>query len=159
MALTEKDEHNRLINSSLNYQLSTLESSLKQTIEKNNVLKIKIKRTRNFLQALSKIISEAVSYEEPDIENDGLQGRQKGGESDFKRGFENDTDSENDKLPTLEYLCNQVKRLVSEYLENKQKLYDKITGSFLREQNYFDEGSESNEFNLEMKPPEKRATS
>lgn len=34
-------------------------------------------------------------------------------------GVDNDTDSENDKLPTLELLCDQAKKLICENYELK----------------------------------------
>ena len=45
-------------------------------------------------------------------------------------------------MPTLEYLCSQVKRLVGEYLEIKQKLYDKVKKQIQKDDDYF--GCENN---------------
>jgi regulator of replication initiation timing len=65
--LSEREHEIQRYNSSLNYTVANLEKEIKTTIDKNNVLKLKIKKSRNFLQTLSKIISEAVSYEEQEL--------------------------------------------------------------------------------------------
>jgi hypothetical protein len=65
--LNEREHEIDRYNSSLNYTVANLEKEIKTTIDKNNVLKLKIKKSRNFLQTLSKIISEAVAYEEQEL--------------------------------------------------------------------------------------------
>lgn len=52
-------------------------------------------------------------------------------------GVDNDTDSENDKLPTLELLCDQAKKLICENYELKQKLQKK-NKSFLTDTSFFE---------------------
>ncbi|CDW87122.1 run and fyve domain-containing protein 1-like [Stylonychia lemnae] len=97
-------------------KLGNLENEVNQSISKNNVLKGKIKKIKKFMLALSKIMedSQVQDQGQKDDQNKQNQGFQ-------NKGVDNDTDSDNEKLPTLELLCHQVKRLMTEMLEVKMK--------------------------------------
>ena len=101
----------------VNYMVKfgSLENEVNQSISKNNVLKNKIKKIKKFMVSLCKLIEE----QQQELNNQNKQKRGTDQQTHGGNGMDDDTDSDNEKLPTLELLCHKVKTLMTDLIEVK----------------------------------------